>query len=213
MMHNSQATVYFLDSSIFQKPEIFSRYYKQIPENRKEKIASYSLQKDKRLSLAAAVLLKLALEKNGIEEKEQIIEISESGKPFLSGSDKIFFNLSHSGNLACCVISSDVNGIDLESVKTSRIKMAERFFPKEDIDYIFDSASDDDKALRFYECWTAKEAFCKMCEKALDKVLQIPLSEIKENVFCMTKTINNDYVCSVCTKDKSDIIFEEIKIQ
>ncbi len=212
MKDNSPAKVFFLDCTVFQNPEIFSHYYEKISEQRKAKIASYSLQEDKRLSLCASVLLKLALEKTGIPEAQQIIKTAKSGKPYLEKQSELFFNLSHSGNIACCVIGPGTNGIDVEFIKPSRIKMTERFFPKEDIDYIFSSETDDEKFFRFFECWTLKEAFCKMKEISLDKTISLPVYDIKKSAFCLTEKISTNYIVSVCTKEKTRISFEELKL-
>jgi len=212
MKDNSSAKVLFLDSTVFTNQKIFLEYYSKASSERKQKIDSYSLKKDKILSLAASVLLKLALEKFDIPEKNQKIKNAKTGKPYLTDYKDLFFNLSHSEKIASCVIGSSVNGIDIELVKTSRIKMAERFFSKDDTDYIFNAHTDSEKDFRFYECWTLKEAFCKMCETPLDKILPLPVSEIKQNSNCFTKILKENYVLSVCTKKDESISFEEIKL-
>ncbi len=211
-MRNTEAKIFYLDTSVFSTPEIFLEYYNKASGDRKQKIDSYSLQKDKILSLGASVVLSYALTSSGISKNKQIIETAKSGKPFLAAYKDLFFNLSHSGNIACCIIGKSVNGLDIESVKLSRIKMAERFFSKDDTDYIFNAKTDTEKAFRFYECWTLKEAFCKMCETPLDKIFPIPVSDMKQNANCLTKILKQNYVCSAFTKEKENISMKEIKL-
>ena len=212
MKHESSAKIFFLDTSVFSAPELFLEYYNKAPDDRKHKIDSYSLQKDKILSLAAGVVLSYALNSSGIPEAKQKINNAKSGKPYLANQKDLYFNLSHSGNIACCIIGSSVNGIDIEAIKASRYKMAERFFPKEDTDYIFNADTDTEKDYRFYECWTSKEAFCKMCETPLDKILPLPVSDIKQTTNCLTQILKENYICTACTKNDENFSIEEIRI-
>jgi 4'-phosphopantetheinyl transferase len=94
----------------------------------------------------------------------------EHGKPALvSAPISLDFNLSHSGDLlACAVTSGTPVGVDLEKSGPQRdvMRLARRFFRAEEIAALesCDTASQCD---RFYDYWTLKEAAVKCRGEAL----------------------------------------------
>ena len=86
--------ILYLKTDIFDKEDLWNKGFSMISEDRREKIRNYKNKMTARLSLGAGVLLRIAMDKNGVS-KEQIV-IGEYGKPYLS-SGAFHFNLSHSG--------------------------------------------------------------------------------------------------------------------
>jgi len=90
-----------------------------------------------------------------------------SGKPYLSSGKSIkiqmpAFNLSHSNNLICFVISARKSlGVDIEYLdnKIDYKVIAKRCFSKKELEYI--SSKKKLAYCRFLEIWTLKEACIK----------------------------------------------------
>ena len=127
-----------------------------------------------RYSLTRA-LLKLILAK--ILNKaplEILFNKNEFGKPYLKDRHKLFFNVSHSGNLGLIAIT-DLNeiGVDVEQFRTqmTTTDIAQRFFSKKEVE-IFNTLSGKDRQIGFFNCWSRKEAFIK----AVGKGLSLPLN-------------------------------------
>lgn len=154
------------------------------------------------------------------------------GKPYFAGCDNeygnIYFNLTHSGRFAACVIGDSENGIDIEGTRKNVLKTAERFFSKDEYSWIHC----EDTALhmqRFLQIWTLKEAYAKVTgmgiANAIDKVHFIieadyNIANAKENnsfrgdTFVLSGTnsveLNNIKQCSII-KDKITFTEQENK--
>ena len=133
-------------------PEVLSG----LEEKRIEKIMRYRQEKDRKQSLGAGILLKKCLNERGISVDE--IRYGEHGKPEVEGC---FFNLSHSQDMAVCVISDSLVGCDIERINSERKGIAERFFTENEIQYLnqFDEKAQN---VEFYRLWTMKESYLKM---------------------------------------------------
>lgn len=91
------------------------------------------------------------------------------GKPALAGGP--FFNLSHSGGLACLAISETADlGCDIEAFRFVEEGVAERFFaPAEHAARL--ALPEAERQAAFFRIWTRKEAVVK----AIGDGLSIPL--------------------------------------
>ena len=141
--------------------ESFNRLLLSVKNYRKEKIAKLSLQKSKYLSLAVELLIRKACEDFGIDYLKEEIVLNEFGKPSFKSS-KYFFNTSHSGQYALCVISNVEVGCDIEEIKEYKPRIAERFFTDKENFYLEVS---NDKNEMFYRIWTLKESYMKCIGK------------------------------------------------
>lgn len=103
------------------------------------------------------------------------------GKPELAHAEKnIFFNLTHTNNLAFVVVSADRRvGVDAELVRTNVEveKLSRRFFASQEADEIL-ALPGELQLAAFFSCWTRKEAFAK----ALGKGLTMPLNQYRVSV-------------------------------
>ena len=97
-MHNK---VYVLDTAELDDETLFDRWLGKMTSRRRQKIAAFRFDKDKRLCLGAGILLAAAVQGG---EKEPEYLVSEHGKPYFEDG-RICFNLSHSGTLAVCAVS------------------------------------------------------------------------------------------------------------
>ena len=175
-----------LDTDILKDSNIYSLYYRQMPEDRREKIDRFRFDKDRRLSLGAGILLKLALDQAGMSlarpdgviddsstrgsrRKTVKLSFSEQGKPFIKDREDIFFNLSHSGQLAACALSDKPVGIDIEGRQTFKESLIQRVFAAEELELAKGTGGQPgiskDKFCTLL--WTVKESLMKYFGKGL----------------------------------------------
>jgi len=91
------------------------------------------------------------------------IEDGVHGKPELTGSQRLHFNLSHSGDRALLAVSRrGPIGVDIEAARPGRPfrRLARRFFAASEYDWI-QGLPARDLADGFYRLWTLKEAYLK----------------------------------------------------
>lgn len=164
--------VYIASIKDLEDEQVFQSLYQTVSKERQKKIDRLRFSKDKRLSLAAEVLLGKALKLNGIDNFT--LEADENGKPYLKEISGLKFNLSHSEERVMCVISEKEVGCDVEWMKKPNYKMAEYFLTKEEITMLNRSNSEE-KQVMFYRFWTLKESFMK----AVGLGMKIPLKDFR----------------------------------
>ena len=150
--------LYLMDARALEDPERFCAQYLKMPPGRKAKIDALRPEKAKRLSLAAGILLKNALERAGAGEAE--LFFGENGKPCLPGGG-VEFNLSHSGNLAACAVSPLPVGVDVEAFRHFDEKLLRHIYQERELAVLRERAAPEDEDRIFTELWTIKESFLK----------------------------------------------------
>jgi 4'-phosphopantetheinyl transferase len=134
--------------------------------------------RDRRDFAAAHALTRLALSRYGdLAPERWRFQEGANGKPSLAadgGTPPLSFNLSHTHGLVACAIAPGADvGIDVERVdrRVGVEEIATRFFsPGERADLA--RCPTDQRARRFFELWTLKEAYIK----ALGRGLSHPLN-------------------------------------
>ncbi|MEH7621863.1 4'-phosphopantetheinyl transferase superfamily protein, partial [Bacillus thuringiensis] len=87
-------------------------------------------------------------------------------------------------------------GVDIELIKNAELNIAERFFNNNEISYITENTSYQDK--RFYEIWTKKEAYIKCIGKGLSMNLN-SFNSLDHKIPSYFYNVNRaEYVISVC---------------
>ena len=156
----------------------------------KERSKSIENQIKRRAGMAAALLFQYAVYRifhTEVMDDSQIIEIFSAelqempadckgilpeisygpqGKPYVKDNvfcgQPLYFNLSHSEDMAVCAISSKEVGIDVQKCKDiDFFGMAKRFFAPEEVRALENTTPEEQKSL-FYRLWTYKEAYGKM---------------------------------------------------
>ncbi len=186
--------------------ESFNRLLLSVKQYRRDKIDKLALKNSKYLSLAVELLIRKACEDFGIDYLKEEIAIGEYGKPSFKNS-KYFFNTSHSGKYALCVISDVEVGCDIEEVKEYKPRVAERFFTEKENQYL--ELSNDKKDL-FYRFWTLKESYVKCIGKGLGISLNSFEMDNKDgNVvvngkyeYIFIEQDHDGYKISICLKTK-----------
>lgn len=132
-------------------------------QDRKERIRKIQNGKKKAQEAGSGFLLQLLQNKLGIPGN---IEYTEYGKPYFPGREDVCFSITHTGNYVVLACGQTGIGADAEVVRKAPAAVAERFFTREESREL----SGCDAAVldrRFFEYWTAKEAYVKMTGKGL----------------------------------------------
>lgn len=184
--------IFIADTDVLEDRELFERKLICISSERQAAIEKLRFEKDKRLSLGAGLLLNLALLRAGIDGREAVIVSGEHGKPYLKDYPGVFFNLSHSGSRAMCVISDREAGCDVERVTGKHLRVAEHCFTEEERRYIIEKPGGEDE--RFFRLWTLKESYIKATGAGLSRPLNSFTVRISDGG---TPLITEDEECSL----------------
>ena len=167
---------YIVNTKQFEDEYIYKKSFDSVSTYRQQKIAHLKNVEDKKRSLAASIALNAALKEYDLEERMMKYELGNKGKPYFCNHPEIHFSLSHSGDYAICSIGAHEVGNDIERVRSGREKVAQRFFAKEEIDWIYDtelSGVSDDLDSKIIRIWTMKESFLKVTGHGMS----LPLNE------------------------------------
>jgi len=183
----------------------------QIDPGLKEKIAQFVRPDDAQRSLIGELLVRYMInEKYGMDPANIKIKYSDKGKPFLINREDIHFNISHSGKWVVAAISPTPVGIDVEKIKTAKIKIAKRFFTDEEYNDLMEKSVTDQPGY-FFELWTCKESYLKALGKGLTKSLRsfsirnvdskmnVISKKDPENVNFKQYDIDKNYKLAVCS--------------
>jgi 4'-phosphopantetheinyl transferase len=190
--------LYFLETDDRISQKKLEWFLSFVSVNKQEKIRKLKYSIDKKLSLCAELIVRhdiykeLGITNNAIEFKTGVY-----GKPYLYGNREYEFNISHTRNAIAVAVSDKAVGLDIESIRVPDMRIANKFFSKDEMAYITGAERGSDTA--FYEIWTKKEAYIKNRGGGL----AIPLSSfnvfdsrIREKVDTLTM---NNYIVSLCS--------------
>ena len=153
---------------LFENPEAYpdtllEARLRQIPPWRRDKALQYIHPGDKKRSVLAFLLLRLALhEEYGITEIPEFV-YGEWGKPFLRDCP-VYFSLSHCRNTVACAVSPHPVGIDAECVVPYDPTLARRVCSERETEML---AASKNPAEDFIRLWTMKEAISKFEGKGI----------------------------------------------
>lgn len=185
----------------------YKKWYDLLSEAKRSRIDKLRFDDDKKRSVVGEMLVKKAISEHcGIDAEKIIIATQENGKPYPVDID-IHFNISHCEDYVVCVIDNKPIGIDIEKIRPVNMKIAKRFFNEQEQKYVFGFAPDEEAfekeadgetLKRFFEVWTAKEAYLKYTGEGICADLkQVAVSE--KNT---ATEIYNEYVISTYTENK-----------
>lgn len=130
----------------------------------------------------------------------------EHGKPYLTEHPELHFSISHSGNLVTAAVSDGEVGIDCEKIRKINLKVAEKHFTEAELNYI--NREPDKTQKRFFEVWTAKEAYLKK----IGAGLTVPPRCVNTAEMNFFRTELRDCVITVCTDNASAFEIREFCI-
>ncbi|MBQ7196843.1 MAG: 4'-phosphopantetheinyl transferase superfamily protein [Synergistaceae bacterium] len=137
-------------------------FLKFFSDERVEKILRYKFNSDRNRTVFAELLArKLISEKTGKNFIDVKIFRDDEGRPYCE-EPGIYFSLSHSASWVACSIGDSRNGIDVEILdRKIDFRIAKRFFLPSEF-AILESFDETERAKKFFEFWTLKEA-CLKC--------------------------------------------------
>ncbi len=188
--------------------ECYEKNFRLLDTGRQEKIKQYRMADDRMRGLAAGLLLREALSREGIGPDICIREL-KGGKPVLDGG-RFFFNISHAGTYAVCALSDCEVGVDIEEYirfegkKERNRKVAERIMTPEE--WVLWSRTESEPEL--LKIWTRKESFAKLTGKGL--ACDFAGIDTVNAAFYQEKDFADGYHLSVCTWEKQNM--EEFSI-
>lgn len=173
---------YCANISLIEEQEVFDEWLGKMNKQRREKVLRCKNKNDKCRSLLAGILLRNALEREGISYEDEKFGLNCDGKPILLTHPEIHFSISHSENYVGCIISDRTVGVDLEYSKKSlfldgnekRLEaVAKKCLSQAEWEQFSKNDIEKKKKL-FLEYWTKKESF----SKAMGKGLKMKFSQI-----------------------------------
>ncbi len=198
------------DISLFEKKE-YEKWYSLMSVERRRRTDAYRAESDRLRSVAGDMLIRKNISKLcGTAPENVSIEINPGGKPYAVDID-IEFNISHSGDFAVLAMGKNQVGIDVEIMRSVNLKLAKRVFDNVELEYLFGCKSEDidfnrepdsKMRLRFYELWTAKEAYSKYTGTGLVSFSAQEIHQCKSAVIC--SAAGDEYYVSVYCGDKSE---------
>ena len=217
---------YFIDITQFDNETLFRDKLNLLSPYRLQKTALLKHEKDKYRSLGAGIALDHALETYGLKEKSVEYEFGEWGKPTLKYHPNIHFSLSHSGDYAICSIGDKAMGNDIELIRQGRLKVADRFFAKEELDWMYAMQDEEEVTQRMFRIWTMKESFLKATGKGISLSLgdfAVVVDEEKQKIrvkhsfnakYYHMKEYSEipGYRVAVCCEESRDVAYSMIPI-
>ena len=125
------------------------------------------------------------------------IEYSEHGKPHCTSHD-VQFSVSHSGEYVICAADDKRIGADIEKIKAVPETLVKKIFNKKEALWVGDSPE------RFFEVWTAKEAYLKLIGLGVSGGLKTATVDPEAKTVCdlpYESTITDDGYIYTVVKD------------
>lgn len=166
----------------------------EISPQRAEKVKKYRRAEDKKRCIAGGLLLKQFL-----GDKE--IFYNPYGKPYCS--EKVFFNLSHSGSYVLLALSDCEVGCDIEKIRyVDTEKTGKIVFCGEEQSQIKSAKS---ASTEFFKLWTKKESLLKCLGDGFHRPAKSvcvcsDIFEEKGKKYYLKSWIYSDYAVSVCSE-------------
>ena len=180
--------------------EELERWLGEMDEGSRTRVDAMSNPRRRKEIIAGDHLARTALaEKRGKAPGEIVIHRGENGKPYAEGG---CFSISHSGERVVCAVSERAVGVDVEKIRPTPARVAERYF------------SDGEKQLlqqdsdAFWRIWTGKEALCKLTGEGLAGICRCDTMHPPENVM-LTCSVSGGYVISVAMEGFDNFLKSE----
>lgn len=151
----------------------YNKWYSLMSKDKQRRVDRFHFIDDKKRTVAGEMLARKAIsEWCGVTPESITFGIKEHGKPYAKDL-AVEFNISHSGDMVVCAVDGKPVGIDIEHIRPIDLTVAKRVCTNEELLYLFGRTSteqdftyttDSEILTRFFELWTAKEAYSKCLE-------------------------------------------------
>lgn len=167
----------------------YNYYFSLMDIVKQQQVTAYKNENDKKRTVAGEMLARRMISTYCNVPAERIsFELGLYGKPRVLNYN-IEFNISHSEEMVVCCISDKPIGIDVEIVRPIGTNILRKLCTEADLKYIFCNNTskinrldefDEQQLYRFYEVWTAKEAYCKCTGTGIKNLKSISMDELTE---------------------------------
>ena len=197
--------LYYANIGLLEDEQVFQHVLEKVSIQRRKKVLRCMQEKDKRRSLLAGYLLRIALEREGLVYEGLSFSQAEKGKPVILELPQLFFSLTHAGVYAACVISNQPVGVDIETKdkslfydeKTSQlVSVAKKVLTQEEWQR-FERADNQTKMELFLRFWTRKESYSKADGRGLG--LELNQIDTDKDTF-YSKWLDENALLSVYTE-------------
>ena len=180
----------------------YDKWYSLMSEDKQLRVDRFRFVDDKKRTVVGEMLARKAIAEWCSVAPESIeFGIKEHGKPYAKDL-AVEFNISHSGDMVVCAVDDKPVGIDIEQIRPIDLTVAKRICTDEELLYLFchnpteqDFTYTTDKEIltRFFELWTAKEAYGKCIGEGVKSISTYPSNcNIVKHIFA-------DYVIYICS--------------
>lgn len=148
----------------------YNKWYSLMSEDKQHRVERFRFLDDKKRTVVGEMLARKAIaEWCGVAPESIDFFIKEHGKPYAKDLG-VEFNISHSGDMVVCAVDNNPIGIDIEQIRPIDLTVAKRICTDEELLYLFGHmpteqdftyTTDTEILTRFFELWTAKEAYGK----------------------------------------------------
>ena len=174
--------------------EEYGNAFALMSDLRKAEVERMRFEGDKRRSVLGEWLARKAVSALcGLAEKDILFAKTENGKPYCLNAET-FFSISHCKDMAVCVAHNGEIGIDVELIRDIDYRITRFACVDADLDYLNSAESEEEKRLRFFRIWTAKEAYVKYIGTGIRDLKTISYAEIAKH--CQTR-IEDGYMITV----------------
>ena len=178
----------------------YGKWYAVMSEEKQARVDCFRFTDDKKRSVAGEMLARTAIaEWCGTSAESIVFERTETGKPYAKDLP-VWFNISHSGDMVVCAVDERPIGIDIEKIRPIDLKLAKRICTDEELNYLFAHApteqdfvytTDQGLLTRFFQLWTAKEAYGKCTGVGVSDIRKQVLTSAQFNLW-------EEYIVSIC---------------
>ncbi len=169
----------------FEKAD-FETAFLLASDSRKEHFLSFKREEDIKRSILGEILIKRILKESF--SLEASIECDKNGKPYIDNSE-LYISISHSFDMVFAAVSQKPIGVDIEKIKDINFGVARKFADENELEYIGTNLN------RFYEIWTAKEAYFKIAGGSAVNFKSFSAFSLQREI-----VLNKDYFAQIVTK-------------
>ncbi|MBE5872559.1 MAG: 4'-phosphopantetheinyl transferase superfamily protein [Lachnospiraceae bacterium] len=164
------------DTVPLEDPGFYQSIYDRLSGIRRKKADDLKMFHARCQSVAAGWLITRFVREYA-QGKTCISMAERKGEQNAKTDETVYYNLSHSGELAACAVAQFPVGIDIEQVRKCRMSVARRCFDECDCILLEQAEGKTEQAELFTKLWTIKESEAKLTGEGLARILRKEVSE------------------------------------
>ncbi len=157
----------------------YEKWYALMSKDKQLRVNRFRFEDDKKRTVAGEMLARKAIaEWYSVTPESIVFGTYEYSKPYAKNLC-VEFNISHSGDMVVCAVDDNPIGIDIEKIRPIDLTVAKRICTDEELLYLFGHTpteqdfiytTDTQILTRFFELWSAKEAYGKCTGTGMSEI-------------------------------------------